>query len=153
MKLYYEKNLIEYAKKMRNHPTHAENALWNILKQNAIGYDFHRQKPLGKFIFDFYCFNLKLLIEVDGASHFESDTIGNDTAKDIFAKSIEFNLIRFTDEDVLGRANYVETVIRNYISGCANTTHRPPPLDRGGEGLYLINALLTRETFGSFCHL
>ena len=127
MKLYYDRNLIEYAKKMRQHPTLAENALWNILKRNAFGYDFHRQKPIGRYIFDFICFDLKLLIEVDGASHFESVTLENDAEKDLFAKSIGFNLIRFTDDDVLGRADYVEIVIRNYISRRANTTHPPTP--------------------------
>lgn len=50
--------------------TLAEVLLWNRLKQRQVlGYDFDRQRPIGKYIVDFYCKALRLAIEVDGRSH------------------------------------------------------------------------------------
>lgn len=37
------------------------------------GYDFHRQKPIGDFIVDFFCNELMLAIEIDGLSHINQD--------------------------------------------------------------------------------
>ena len=33
------------------------------------GYDFDRQRPIDRFIVDFYCQELMLAIEIDGSSH------------------------------------------------------------------------------------
>ena len=54
-KYLYDKNLKRLAAKLRNNSTLAETLLWNELKgKRMIGYDFHRQKPLGNYIVDFY---------------------------------------------------------------------------------------------------
>jgi very-short-patch-repair endonuclease len=54
MKIYYNSNLKELSRKLRNNQTSAEKALWHALKEKRLsGYDFHRQKPIGNFIYDF----------------------------------------------------------------------------------------------------
>ena len=116
MKLYYNPKLKELARELRNNPTHAEKTLWYSLKNKEMkGYDFHRQKPLGNFIYDFYCFDLKLLIEVDGESHNDEEVKRNDERKNDYAKSIGFNMLRLIDEEVLGNPNKAAKKIEDYI--------------------------------------
>ena len=70
----YNKDLKDRAKLMRNKPTEAEKKLWNILRQGKlIEYRFLRQKIIGNYIADFYCSKQKLIIEVDGGGHNETD--------------------------------------------------------------------------------
>jgi len=66
----YNPKLKEFARKLRNNSTKSEIRLWQQLKRKQFfGYDFHRQKPLLNYIVDFYCYELNLVIELDGYSH------------------------------------------------------------------------------------
>src|SRR5580765_2155882 len=66
----YRPELTQLAKEFRNNPTHAEKILWEKLKRKKLlGYDFHRQKPIGYYIVDFFCPRLMLAIELDGYVH------------------------------------------------------------------------------------
>jgi len=63
----YNPKLKELARELRNNSTKSEIILWKELKGKFEGkYDFHRQKPLDNYIADFYCHELKLVIEIDG---------------------------------------------------------------------------------------
>jgi len=64
--------LKELARELRNHSTLAEVLLWNQIKnKRLLGFDFHRQKPIDRFIVDFFCPGLMLAIEIDGVSHLQ----------------------------------------------------------------------------------
>ncbi|MFA6170658.1 MAG: DUF559 domain-containing protein [Candidatus Margulisiibacteriota bacterium] len=66
----YDVRLTPRAKKLRRDQTEAEKILWEVLRGKKVNnYKFIRQKPLGRFIVDFYCSKLLLGIEVDGSSH------------------------------------------------------------------------------------
>jgi very-short-patch-repair endonuclease len=66
-KVGYNPNLIEKAQKMRKNPTSAERKLWHFLRNSPpFGrgeIKIWRQKPIDNFIVDFYCPQLKLVIE------------------------------------------------------------------------------------------
>jgi very-short-patch-repair endonuclease len=50
--------------------TLGEVLLWQRLKRKQMrGFDFDRQRPIYRYIVDFYCKDLKLAIEIDGSSH------------------------------------------------------------------------------------
>ena len=66
--LPYNPQLVARAREMRKNPTVAERKLWGYLRNFPV--KFWRQKPINNFIVDFYCPKLKLVIEVDGDSHF-----------------------------------------------------------------------------------
>ena len=66
--LPYNPQLVARAREMRKNPTVAERKLWGYLRNFPV--KFWRQKPINHFIVDFYCPKLKLVIEVDGDSHF-----------------------------------------------------------------------------------
>ncbi len=62
-----EKRLTEYARDMRRGPTGPEAALWRRLRRRQmLGLRFRRQQPVGPYIVDFYCAEIKMVIELDG---------------------------------------------------------------------------------------
>ena len=62
--------LFALALQMRKNPTEAERAMWKILRKfRHSGFPFRRQHPIEFYIADFYCHNLRLVIEVDGEIH------------------------------------------------------------------------------------
>jgi very-short-patch-repair endonuclease len=63
--LFYNPDLKEAARKLRKNSTLSEILLWQKIKGKALGYEFHRQVPINEFIVDFYCHELKLIIEID----------------------------------------------------------------------------------------
>ena len=91
-------------------------------------YKFTRQKPIGNFIVDFYCSELKLAIEVDGDSHFGKEE--TDEAREKSLKEYGITILRYTNEEVIFNISgvYDDLVIR--IGDLKSPTR--PPLDRGG---------------------
>jgi very-short-patch-repair endonuclease len=48
----------------------AEKKLWHLLRDRQLnGFKFRRQHPIGPFIADFYCAEVRLVVELDGESH------------------------------------------------------------------------------------
>ena len=62
---------------------------------------FHRQYGIGEYIVDFYCAELKLVIEIDGESHFTEDAIKYDEIRTEFMESLKIKVIRFTNREVI----------------------------------------------------
>ena len=124
MKIYYNPALKELARELRNNMTFAEKATWRMLNGKQFkGYDFHRQKPIGEFIADFYCYNLRLVIEIDGITHLDKDVIKKDRIKSQYFNSIGLNILRFTDDLVLGNWMMVEKELIKYIKEFEEATH------------------------------
>lgn len=75
MRLRYDPNLKLLARELRNKSTLAEVLLWKHLKgRQRHGYDFHRQRPVDRYILDFFAPKLMLAVEIDGDSHrFKAD--------------------------------------------------------------------------------
>ena len=99
MQIHYENKLKELSRKLRKDSTLAEVLLWNQLKAKKLrGYQFARQKPIDNYIVDFYCFELKLVIEVDGSSHDEK--LDRDKLRQDYLESLGLKVVRFLDKDV-----------------------------------------------------
>lgn len=116
MKIYYNPKLTELARQLRNNATKAEIRLWQCLKRDQMGYDFHRQKPIGNYIADFFCHNLKLVIEIDGYSHSFEEVVANDLRKEAEFEKLGLTVIRFDDREVMNELNSVLKAIENYIA-------------------------------------
>jgi very-short-patch-repair endonuclease len=71
--LPYNPDLVPRAKELRKNMTPAERKLWNEYLR-TFPYRVHRQRPINHYIVDFYCPKLKLIIEVDGDSHFTPES-------------------------------------------------------------------------------
>ncbi|MGB7375274.1 MAG: DUF559 domain-containing protein [Rivularia sp. (in: cyanobacteria)] len=70
--LPYNPKLIEKAKELRKNMTPAEKKLWNNYSK-TLKTRFLRQRPIDNFIVDFYCAKLRLVIEIDGETHFTDE--------------------------------------------------------------------------------
>ena len=76
----------------------AEILLWKQIKGKTLGYEFHRQVPIGQFIVDFYSHELTLAIEIDGNSH--NDKFDYDEKRQTKLQDFGVKFIRFDDKDV-----------------------------------------------------
>ena len=70
-KMFYGaiKPIFQRAEELRKNPAHEELLLWQHLKSNQLGVRFKRQHPIWMYIADFYCHELKLIIDIDGSIH------------------------------------------------------------------------------------
>jgi len=71
------------------------------LENSKLGYKFRRQHPIHKFIVDFYCHKLKLIIEVDGKYHESEGQKNSDLERSELLTFQGIKIIRFTNEEVL----------------------------------------------------
>ena len=78
-------------------------------------YSFNRQKPLNKYIVDFYCKPLNLVIEVDGEYHNESVQRVKDKERQQILESMNLNFLRFTEQQVRKDMEMVLKIIETYI--------------------------------------
>ena len=97
----YNLNLKEKAKTNRQTPTAPEKKMWAEVLQNRKmkGFKFLRQKPLDNYIVDFYCSELKLVIEIDGASHGEQE--GYDKKRTKKLNDLGIMVVRYWNNDVM----------------------------------------------------
>ena len=95
----YNPSLIQRARTMRKEMTPAEIRLWLDCLIH-LPYKFRRQRPCGKFIVDFYCAERKLVIEVDGNSHFSEQAIAYDDERTQFLESMGLRVLRLTNDEV-----------------------------------------------------
>ena len=61
---------------------------------------FNRQKVIGNYIADFYCKTVGLIIEIDGAQHYEEDAIRYDAERTEYFKTLNLFVLRFTNAEV-----------------------------------------------------
>jgi very-short-patch-repair endonuclease len=92
--------VLSHAREMRHPHTPAESELWRTLRNRQFEYKFRRHHPIDRFTIDFYCAEAKLLIEVDGPSHFEPDQQEYDKLRTEYLEELGYKIIRFTNDDV-----------------------------------------------------
>ena len=102
------------ARKLRNNSTKSEIFLWNYLKgKQILGYDFHRQKPIGNYIVDFFCSGLLLAIEIDGESHYGNEVKDAKRQKEMEKFGVRF--LRFDESEIYYNLDNVIKVIENWV--------------------------------------
>jgi very-short-patch-repair endonuclease len=108
------------ARSLRTEMTYAERLLWQVLKNNQLNeHRFRRQHPIGQYIADFACIELKLVIELDGGQH--QDQIAYDEHRTASMMAQGWRVLRFWNNDVLNNLAGVLTIITE------NLTATPPP--------------------------
>jgi very-short-patch-repair endonuclease len=113
----YNKGLQPIANKLRHTMTRAEVVLWvELLRASQMmGYPFRRQRPVLRFVVDFMCKNLNLVIEVDGASHEWLGAPERDAWRQKLIEAAGFKVIRFKDDEVLTNLSRVRMLIEESI--------------------------------------
>ena len=112
--LPYNKKLVARAKELRKNMTVAEQKLWNNYLKTFPD-RVYRQRPIENFIIDFYCPKLKLVIEIDGDSHYNENAQDYDKERTQILQSYGLKVIRFQNDEVLdnfaGVVNFIEGMI------------------------------------------
>ena len=89
------------ARQLRNNMTSQELKIWSILKNRQfLGYRFLRQYCIGKYIVDFICREKKIIIEIDGGQHNQSDSIDYDNERTNYLSTKGYKVIRFWNNDI-----------------------------------------------------
>ena len=110
----YLKELRLLARQNRKNPTKSELLIWNVvLKNRKMGYLFLRQKPIGRFILDFYCSKLLLAIEIDGDSHDKKHFL--DKNRDLYLEQRKIKTVRFKNEEVLNNIEKVKLILSEIV--------------------------------------
>jgi very-short-patch-repair endonuclease len=101
---------------LRNNLTKAEVTLWKYIKGNQLeGRKFRRQFSVGNYILDFYCFEEKLAIELDGKEHYTEGSYEYDLSRDSFLKAQGITILRFENEDIFKCTEEVLEKIKSYF--------------------------------------
>ena len=102
---------------MAGEMTKAEACLWKYALRAGLmkGYNFNRQRPVLKYVADFMCKKLNLIIEVDGISHSFEGIHKRDIERQKNLEEAGFTVIRFTDAEVLNQIQPVKRVIYDAI--------------------------------------
>src|SRR3989344_7512072 len=79
---------------LRSEGTSAEKILWKYIRGNQLSYKFRRQFSIGNFVADFYCHELKLIIELDGWTHDSLQTKNKDKRKQDFLEAQGYYVVR-----------------------------------------------------------
>lgn len=116
-----KKSITQYARELRKNQTDEENILWQHLRKRKLGgFKFNRQFPIvygnylnGKpnfFIVDFYCFEKKLAIEVDGKIHdFQKEY---DKERERIIKNLGVKILRFKNEELNNISEVLDKILR-----------------------------------------
>lgn len=110
------KYVIALSKDLRKNATRAESILWEYLRDGRLmNYKFRRQHPIGRYITDFYCNKASLIIEVDGDIHKNVNVKEYDEIRQKELESKGFNILRFTNEEILLDIDNVINVIKHTL--------------------------------------
>ena len=94
--------LLRNSQSLRKNMTKEERHLWyDFLKTYPV--QFKRQYPIGGYIVDFYCYQAKLVVELDGSQHYDPEAIAYDKQRTAYLQSQGFSVIRFTNRDITER--------------------------------------------------
>ncbi|MEY2943405.1 MAG: hypothetical protein RLY97_1419 [Pseudomonadota bacterium] len=106
--------LTSFAKSMRHEMTEPETLLWLELRaERFMGIKFRRQKVIGNYIADFAANDPKLIVELDGNTHDVDDK--RDQVRTNYLESQGYQVVRFTNTDVITNMDGVLTVLQNTI--------------------------------------
>jgi very-short-patch-repair endonuclease len=110
----------ELAKALRRNPTSNEDRLWRLLRGRKLdGLKFRRQAPIGRYVVDFYCPERFLIVEADGPVH---DGKASDEVRDAWLRAERFRVVRFRNEDIATRPEWVLDEIQRAVGNRAPRT-------------------------------
>ncbi len=127
--------LKDFARELRANPAPAESIMWKELRNRRFAqFKFRRQCVVGEFITDFYCAQLKLVVELDGESHLA--TVERDRERQRWLEAEGIKVLRFWNTEVFDEK---EAVLEKIWLECEARRSKPltpdpsPPRGEGGE--------------------
>ncbi len=107
------------ARNLRKYQTPEENKLWRELRNRRFSaFKFRRQQPIGRYITDFMCSEIQIIIEADGAHH----DVVSDKTRDEFLRTAGYRVLRFSNYAINSRIN---SVLENIWTALNDVTFDP----------------------------
>ena len=111
-------SVFEKAKDLRKNMSASESTLWEVIRgKNILGMRFRQQHPINKYISDFYCHPIRLVVEVDGGIIGVKEQKDYDIGREGNLNEFGIKVIRFSNNDIennLGRVlNEMSEVSQN----------------------------------------
>jgi very-short-patch-repair endonuclease len=117
------------ARALRADMTDAERLLWRFLRMRQLGgHRFRRQVPVGPYVVDFACLQMRLAVEVDGGQHACS---ASDRRRDAILRARGFRVLRLWNHEVLRQPEVACEVIMRWLAD--GPPPRPSPASGGGS--------------------
>lgn len=121
---------IRRARSLRRQLSLPEVLLWRVLRTRPDGLKFRRQQAAGPYVVDFYCHDVRLVVEIDGESHNRGDQPELDARRDEYLRRSGHRVVRIAARDVL---KDLDAVLRHIIDVARRSPlHQPaagpPPL-------------------------
>ena len=102
---------------LRRNPTEAEEILWHFLRDRQLeNVKFRRQHPILEYVADFFVNELEFIIELDGGYHLKEEQRQYDLERETKLKLEQMTILRFPNEDVYYRIDYVLDTIRTKLT-------------------------------------
>ena len=102
------KTIFQYAELSRKNLTETEKIVWEKLCKKQLGVKIRRQHPIWKYVADYYCHEIKLVIEIDGGIHLRRENKECDINREVTLKEFGIEIIRFTNDEII---NDIDNVI------------------------------------------
>ena len=120
---------------MRKNLTDSEQVLWaRLRRKQLLGVQFYRQRPIGKYVVDYFAPKAKLVVEVDGSQHMQRDHATKDKQRDTYLANLGLQVLRYNNRQVLLETDAVVEAIYCKMGERLNTEIPPnPPLLKGGK--------------------
>ncbi|WP_082561311.1 endonuclease domain-containing protein [Devosia sp. Root685] len=115
-------------RKLRRQPTPPEIRFWRLIHPlREAGWHFRKQSPIGRYVVDFVCHRAKLIVEIDGDSHYLPEGMARDVVRTRFLVGEGFRVVRFTNSDVMTAEEGVYLEVVRGLESTEVTPSRPPP--------------------------
>ena len=128
---------LDRARQMRREDTRAEKRAWTQLKnRRTLGLKFRRQVPIDRYIVDFYCHEIRVIVEIDGGAHDKPGQAEWDAERNHWLEGLGYRVLHITNDEILNHPNSLLEMIRaSYPSpGAHLLMDHPLP---SGEGSFI----------------
>ena len=130
MSIPKDNNQLEKARQLRRDMTPHERKLWYLfLRKYPV--KIYKQRIIGRYIVDFYCASARLVIELDGSQHYESQGLAYDSERSEFLTSVGLEVLRFSnrdiDRDFAGVCTKIDLTIRERMQDPLRPSGAPLP--------------------------
>ena len=126
----------QHLPELRGNLTPQERILWDALRGRRLdGLKFRRQYPIGAFVLDFYCSELRLIVELDGNIHDDPEQRARDARRDAHFVTRGYTVVRITNMEVVvdlpAVLDRLRAVVTDLRRGIALTPGPSPDPGRG----------------------
>src|SRR3989338_4531261 len=134
-KLFNSKSSTSLRRRLRSNFTKSEELIWRIVRNNHLGFKFSRQYGIGAFVVDFCSPELKLIVEIDGETHYNDVNYIKDQQRQKYLENVGFTVKRYTGEYVLNNPEGLHDDLKAFCGQISHYEPSPYPLPGRERGL------------------